>query len=100
MIRRGCQQERVPFCIPKSLESSQNNWLDKFYADAKAGTLPQVSYIIGPTELSEHPPYSPRDGAWLQTQIVDAVARGKAYNKTVLIISFNGTISFPRNGLL
>lgn len=36
--------------------------LDKFYADARAGTLPEVSYIIGPAELSEHPPYLPSDG--------------------------------------
>ena len=64
--------------------------LDKFYSDAAAGTLPQVSYIIGPTELSEHPPYQPRDGAWLQQQVVNAVTKGKAYNETVLIISYDG----------
>ena len=64
--------------------------LDDFYAHANAGTLPQVSYLIGPTELSEHPPYSPRDGAWLQKQVIDAVTGGKAYNKTALIISYDG----------
>ena len=67
--------------------------LDVFYAQAEAGTLPEVSYIIGPTELSEHPPYAPRDGAWLQKQVVDAVTGGAAYNSTVLIISYDGTIS-------
>ncbi|KAJ3071176.1 hypothetical protein HDU98_005693, partial [Podochytrium sp. JEL0797] len=35
--------------------------LNQFYALAKAGTLPAVSYVIAPTQLSEHPPYSPRD---------------------------------------
>ncbi len=64
--------------------------LDKFYSDAAAGTLPQVSYIIGPTELSEHPPYQPKDGAWLQQQVVNAVIKGKAYNETALIISYDG----------
>lgn len=64
--------------------------LDKFYADAMAGTLPQISYVVGPTELSEHPPYQPKDGAWLQQQIVNAVVNGKAYDKTVLIISYDG----------
>jgi phospholipase C len=64
--------------------------LDAFYAAAKAGTLPAVSYIVGPTELSEHPPYAPRDGAWLQKQVVDAVTSGKAYKKTALIISYDG----------
>lgn len=37
--------------------------LDKFYAAAAAGTLPQVSYIIGTQEQSEHPPNMPIDGA-------------------------------------
>jgi phospholipase C len=65
--------------------------LDKFYADAAAGTLPQVSWIVGPAELSEHVPYSPHDGAWLQKNIVDAVVKGAAYNNTVLMISYDET---------
>lgn len=64
--------------------------LDTFYAQAKNGTLPAVSLIIGPTQLSEHPPFSPHDGAWLQKQIVDAVTTGAAYSKSVLMISYDG----------
>jgi phospholipase C len=64
--------------------------LDQFYSDCAAGTLPQVSYIVGPAELSEHPPYQPRDGAWLQKQVVQAVMNSPVYNSTVLIISFDG----------
>ncbi|CDS02082.1 hypothetical protein, partial [Sporisorium scitamineum] len=65
--------------------------LDKFYADAQHGTLPQVSFIIGPTELSEHPPYGPLDGAWLQNKVVDAVTKGAKYDSTALIISYDET---------
>ncbi|KAF2094978.1 phosphoesterase-domain-containing protein [Rhizodiscina lignyota] len=65
--------------------------LDKFYEDAKNGNLPSISYIIGPAELSEHPPYQPKDGGWLQQQIVNAVVNGKNYDKTALIISFDET---------
>lgn len=65
--------------------------LDKFYADAAAGTLPMISYIIGPTELSEHPPYSPNDGAWLQQQVVNAVTQSPLYSKTALFISYDET---------
>jgi len=65
--------------------------LDNFYARAKNGTLPAISYIIGPTELSEHPPHAPRDGAWLQKQVVDAVTQGAAYSKTALLISYDET---------
>ena len=65
--------------------------LDDFYAMAANGSLPAVSYIVGPTELSEHPPYSPRDGAWLQQKVVNAVTQGSAYANTVLMISYDET---------
>lgn len=63
--------------------------LDKFYAAAAAGTLPQVSYIVGPQELAEHAPNMPIDGAWLQKKVVEAVANSPAFNETVLIISYD-----------
>lgn len=65
--------------------------LESFYAAAAAGTLPQVSIIVGPAELSEHPPYEPRDGAWLQAKVVEAVTSSPAYDKTALIISYDET---------
>lgn len=68
--------------------------LDTFYAQAANGTLPAISYIIGPTELSEHPPYAPRDGAWLQKKVVDAVTQGKGWAKSVLMISYDETGGF------
>jgi phospholipase C len=68
--------------------------LDTFYAQAANGTLPEISYIIGPSELSEHPQYSPRDGAWLQKQVVDAVTSSPKYNRTALIISWDETGGF------
>jgi phospholipase C len=68
--------------------------LDDFYAQAANGSLPAISYIIGPTELSEHPPYAPRDGAWLQKKVVDAVTQGAAYKSSVLMISYDETGGF------
>jgi phospholipase C len=65
--------------------------LEAFYEQAANGTLPMISYIIGPTELSEHPPYSPHDGAWLQQQVVNAVTQGRNWDKTALIISYDET---------
>ncbi|GJJ10990.1 hypothetical protein Clacol_005219 [Clathrus columnatus] len=47
--------------------------LQKFYDDAAAGKLANVTYIIGPKEVSEHPPWTPHDGGWFQQQIVNAV---------------------------
>lgn len=65
--------------------------LEQFYQDAAAGKLPQISYIVGPAELSEHPPYMPQDGAWLQQKVVDAVTSSPLYNSTALIISYDET---------
>jgi phospholipase C len=64
--------------------------LDAFYEAAANGTLPQISFIVGPMELSEHPPYMPKDGAWLQQQVVNAVVKSPKYNSTVLMISYDG----------
>lgn len=77
---------------------NSNNTLDAFFADAAAGTLPLVSYIVGPGELSEHQPNRPIDGGWLQKQIVEAVVNGKGYNNTVLMISYDGKVYFSRTG--
>lgn len=68
--------------------------LQPFFDGAAAGTLPQVSYIIGPMALSEHPPFSPHDGAWFQQQIVNAVINSPKYNSTILFISYDETVRF------
>ncbi len=64
--------------------------LDAFYEAVAAGTLPEVSYIVAPKELSEHPPWMPKEGAWLQKQVVDTVVNSPKYNKTMLMISYDG----------
>jgi len=58
-------------------------------ADTTTGTLPQISIIVGPAELSEHPPNLPSDGAWLIEQVVNAVTTGDSYKDTVLLISYD-----------
>ncbi|GAO19824.1 hypothetical protein UVI_02043800 [Ustilaginoidea virens] len=63
--------------------------LQAFYDACANGTLPQVSWIIGPQELSEHAPNMPIDGAWLQRNIVQAVVNSPRYNETALIISYD-----------
>lgn len=64
--------------------------LQGFYDAAANGTLPQVSWIVGAAELSEHPPNRPIDGGWLQQQVVEAVMNSPKYNETVLIVSYDG----------
>jgi phospholipase C len=74
------------------LTKSGNTYLglEQFYEDAANGTLPLISYIVGPAELSEHYPYLPSDGAWLQKKVVDAVTSSPLYKETALILSYDG----------
>ncbi|EJT98678.1 putative phospholipase C [Dacryopinax primogenitus] len=74
--------------------SDNNDWqggFTRFKNDAMSGNLPQVSWVIPTTELSEHPPYTPRQGAWLQQEIINAIQKSPIYNKTVLFISYDET---------
>ncbi|CAO3624462.1 unnamed protein product [Cunninghamella blakesleeana] len=68
--------------------------LDTFYTQARNGTLPQVSIIVGPTELSEHPNNTPQAGAWLQEQVVNAVMNSPAWKETALFINYDESGGF------
>ncbi|KAN0098311.1 PLC-E protein [Hyaloscypha variabilis] len=91
LIDSFAQYQNAPADSPLTIYGSSYPGLQKFYDDAAAGTLPRVSWIVGPAELSEHATYGPQDGAWLQRQIVEAVVNGAAYNETVLMISYDET---------
>lgn len=64
---------------------------DKFVEDAKHGTLPEVSVLVAPMQLSEHPPYTPKDGEYVQAKVANAVMNGKNWNSTVLFYSYDET---------
>lgn len=74
-----------------------NNTLDAFYADAMNGTLPLVSWLIPEQALSEHPPWMPVNGGWLQKQIVEAIMNGSSWKDTVLMISYDGKSALARS---
>ncbi|PYH92530.1 non-hemolytic phospholipase C precursor [Aspergillus ellipticus CBS 707.79] len=67
---------------------------DGFYNAAANGTLPEISFIVGPAELSEHPPYMPKDGGWLQKQVVESVFNSPQYSSTLLMISYDESGGF------
>lgn len=63
--------------------------LQAFYDACANGTLPQVSWIVGPQEQSEHAPNMPIDGAWLHKNVIDAVTNSPIYKDTALIVSYD-----------
>ncbi len=61
-----------------------------FQHDVTNGTLPQVSWIMPPWELSEHPPFSPANGEYFVRQLLDALASNPAaLASTVFIITYD-----------
>src|SRR5690606_31515298 len=69
---------------------------DGLAADVLGGTLPQVSYIVGPAEFSEHTgPSSPVQGGWfIQETIRTLIANPEVWSKTVLLVMFDENDGF------
>ncbi|HEY5196993.1 MAG TPA: alkaline phosphatase family protein [Solirubrobacteraceae bacterium] len=63
---------------------------DQFESDARAGTLPTVSWIIPTSGQSEHPSYIPAAGADFLANKLDAIAANpELWRKTVFILNFD-----------
>ena len=63
--------------------------VDKFFAAAKNGTLPQVSWIVPENKVSDHPPAKISAGQAYVTNLVNAVMQGPDWNSTVIFISWD-----------
>ena len=73
-----------------ALKGSKNNVkAPQFATDAAAGRLPSVSWLYGPTGLSEHPVESVKDGQHWTAQQVDAVVKGGLWPNTVIFITWD-----------
>ena len=60
-----------------------------YFADAAAGTLPSVSWVVPNQRNSEHPPASIRRGqAWV-TRVVNAAMRGPEWSSTAIFVSWD-----------
>ena len=55
--------------------TSLYGWVDAWESDIANGTLPQVSWLVGPASLSEHASNHPADGEDLSSRIVDVLRR-------------------------
>lgn len=61
----------------------------QFYADARAGHLPSVSWIIPSDQVSEHPPSNIRTGMAYVTGLVNAVMASPDWESTAIFISYD-----------
>src|SRR6202011_1639428 len=63
--------------------------IDHFYADAKAGTLPAVSWIAPNSAVSEHPRSLVSAGQTYLTTLVDTIMRTPAWSSTAIFLSWD-----------
>ncbi|HEY2552769.1 MAG TPA: phospholipase C, phosphocholine-specific [Streptosporangiaceae bacterium] len=67
-----------------------NHVLAQFVADATAGTIPQVSWIVAPDNYSEHPAASPSYGAHYVRTVLEALMGNQdLWNSTALFITYD-----------
>jgi phospholipase C len=63
--------------------------VDKFYAAAKAGTLPAVSWVVPSGEVSEHPPAPVSFGQSYVTSLINAVMKGPDWDSTAIFLAWD-----------
>jgi phospholipase C len=61
----------------------------RFYEDARAGRLPQVSWIAPNGQTSEHPPALVSAGQGYVTGLVNAVMQSPNWNSTAIFVSWD-----------
>lgn len=63
---------------------------DQFEQDAAAGNLPQVSWLVAPTVISEHPPWAPSVGEnFTASKIAAVMANPTLWAKTAFILTYD-----------
>ena len=81
----------LPEFADVSSDGQQQNIKDvsNFYGEAKAGTLPAVSWITPAQVHSEHPPATPADGqAWV-TGLINAVMQSPDWSSTAVFLTWD-----------
>jgi uncharacterized protein (TIGR03437 family) len=61
----------------------------QFYTDAQNGALPQVSWVIPNSDLSEHPPASVATGMNYVTGLINAVMNSPLWNSTAIFVAWD-----------
>jgi phospholipase C len=96
LFQNACTGTSIMNLIPSG-GASEGAWLawaehlfDEFRKDVQGGTLPQVSWIVGPAGYTEHADWPIDYGAWYMSQIFDIlVSKPEVFAKTVFIINYD-----------
>ncbi|MEV4556617.1 phosphocholine-specific phospholipase C [Kitasatospora sp. NPDC049285] len=81
--------------VPKASGSTPDDIAAAIRADALAGTLPQVSWVVADQAHSEHPDAPPNDGAHFVNQVINALAASpEVFDSTVLFLNYDENDGF------
>jgi phospholipase C len=61
----------------------------QFYKDAKAGTLPAVSWVVPSAATSEHPPSTVSEGQTYVTSLINAAMQGPDWSSTAIFVAWD-----------
>ncbi|MHB1954656.1 MAG: alkaline phosphatase family protein, partial [Sulfobacillus sp.] len=104
-VTPGCKNGGTPPCIPATPglwnplpffdtvkddgDLSRIQPLDNFYAQARRGTLPAVSWIVPTNALSEHPPNLVSAGQSYVTGLINAVMHGPEWKNCAIFLAWD-----------
>lgn len=60
-----------------------------YYNDLKQGTLPQVSFLITESAISEHPPADIQQGQSTMKQVIQALMNSSSWNSSALFFTYD-----------
>lgn len=71
--------------------------VDSFYADARKGTLPAVSWVVPSGEVSEHPPSPVSFGQSYVTSLINAVMSSPDWDSSAIFLAWDDWGGFYDN---
>ncbi|MBS2535522.1 phospholipase C, phosphocholine-specific [Catenulispora sp. NF23] len=81
--------------VPATTGSTPDDIAAAIKADALAGTLPQVSWVVASQAFSEHPDAPPNDGAHFVNLVIQALAADPTtFDSTVLFLNYDENDGF------
>ncbi|HET7017595.1 MAG TPA: phospholipase C, phosphocholine-specific [Streptosporangiaceae bacterium] len=90
LAMRGAVQPWQPNAGTPLGPNHVNHVLAQFVADATAGTLPQVTWIVAPNNYTEHPAASPSYGAhYVRTVLEALMGNQELWNSTALFLTYD-----------
>jgi phospholipase C len=81
--------------VPKVTGNTVGDIVAALESDVRNGTLPQVSWIVGPADHSEHPTHDPANGADFISRILGALTSDPSvWASTVFLINYDENDGF------